>query len=341
MKRKILHIVFWVGLGILISDLFYRYCFELLAVPTSSMQETIEAGDYVWVNKLIPGPRFRSHHPDKYRRLRVSRSLDYGDVIVFNFPEADTIIDTKPGESYYLLRQQHPNLDSLLQLTGWGTLKTLEVKNRPRMVKRIVGLPGDTMEIRNGLLHINGIFSLEDAAVIHTYQWLGPTDELNSNLKQAELNATPYARDNKLYVNLSDNDLSKLGDSADYLRRETLSPGIPDPYVYPYRRAWGWNADNMGPVYLPRKGDTILLNQHNFHLYGRMIRVFENANIEIKGNYFYINNIPVSRYTFKLDYYWTHGDNRPRSFDSRYWGPVPENHIVGIIAPKKNEQRKN
>lgn len=336
MKRRVLHIILWAGLGILISDLFYRYCFEILAVPTSSMQDTIEAGDYVWVNKMIPGPRFNTNHPDKYRRLRISRSLNYSDVIVFNFPEADTIIDSRPGESYYLLRRKHPNLDSLLTNAGWGKLLTLDVKDRPRMVKRVVGLPGDTFEIRNGLLHINGLFSLEDAAVINTYQWTGQPNELNDILRQSGLSAAPYTNNGKLYIQLSDEALLSLGDHADSLQRESLSAGIPDPFVFPFQRSWGWNADNLGPIYLPRKDDTIELNPRNFAIYNRMIRVFENVNLEQKGDSYFVNDIPISSYTFKLNYYWTHGDNKPRSFDSRYWGPVPENHIVGIIVRKKH-----
>jgi signal peptidase I len=334
MKRKIIKPALWLLLGVLISDLVYRYGFELLKVPTSSMEKTIEPGQYVLVNKLIPGPRFYANNPDKYNRPYRHNDLKYGDIIVFNFPDADTIISNKPGESYYLLRRQYPNLDSLLITEDWGDLRPTEVKHRPRMVKRITALPGDTIQIERGNLLINGQPKAEDHAYLK-YFWSGKDEDLPRALQRLNHEADPLIEKNKTYLRLSSQNLDKLGDLSTHFKREILSPGIPDSYIFPFMRSWHWNADNLGPIYLPKKGETIELTPQNLPIYRRMIEVFEHTPLEVKGNYIFTNQVPISQYTFKLNYYWVHGDNRSKSFDSRYWGPVPENHIVGVVKYRK------
>ena len=334
MKRKIIVLLLWLVLGIVISDLVYRYGFELLKVPTSSMEKTIAPGQYVLVNKLIPGPRFFANNPDKYNRPYQYKDLNYGDIIVFNFPDADTIIANKPGESYYLLRRQHPNLDSLLIPDGWGELQSADVKRRPRMVKRIAGMPGDTLQIVRGTLIINRQPQTEEHATF-SYLWTGSDKDLPKALARLDNEIEPIIEGPKTILMLDNRELKKLSELSAHCKRDILSPGIPDDYVFPFKRSWLWNADNLGPVYLPRKGETIQLTAQNLHIYRRLIEVFEQTPLEVKGDYVFSNQIPISQYTFKLSYYWVHGDNRPRSFDSRYWGPVPENHIVGVVKYQK------
>jgi signal peptidase I len=334
MNRNILKIILWLILGFAISDLVYRYGFELLKVPTSSMEKTIASGQYVLVNKLIPGPRFYANNPDKYKRPYQYKGLAFGDIIVFNFPDADTIIANKPGESYYLLRRQHPDLDSLLISEGWGGLQSTDVKHRPRMVKRISGMPGDTIQIVQGTLMVNNQAQAEEHARF-SYLWTGKDQDLPKALKLLNNEIEPVSEGSKTFLRLSSKDLNLLGDLSAHCKREILSPGIPDIYIFPFIRSWSWNTDNLGPIYLPKKGETIQLTPENLPLYRRMIEVFEQTPLEVKGNYIFINQIPISEYTFKLSYYWVHGDNRPRSFDSRYWGPVPENHIVGVVKYRK------
>ena len=331
--KKRIFTVFWVLLGIFVADFTYRYGFEFLAVPTSSMQSTIQAGDNVWVNKLKPGPRFHPNKVNSYFRWNWGKGLTSNDIIVFNFPDADTTFTEKPGESYYLLKKQSAINDSIVQQKKWGELIALKVNQRPRMIKRIVGLPGDTILIKNGKLTVNGKLFEEPSTGIKPYHWKEDTtiiQELREHLGRE----IPIGKiDDKNVIHLVNNEIPKLDKWKEYFSQMTILPGIYDPYVYPFSKKRRWNSDNMGPIVLPKKGSTIELTPENFDLYKRIMNVFEEENIEQKGSFLFNNNKFLSRYTFKMDYYWVHGDNQPRSFDSRYWGPVPENHIVGVVKP--------
>lgn len=333
MVKKRIFTLFWIALGVFIADVTYRYGFEFLAVPTSSMQSTIEAGDNVWVNKLKPGPRFYSNKINSYFRIKLSDDLKVNDIIVFNFPDADTAFTEKPGESYYLLKRQSAVVDSIVQQEKWGKLMALKVHQRPRMIKRIVGLPGDTIVIKNGELLVNGRLFEEPPTGYRAYNWTGDTTAIQELEELLKRDIPINRKDHKTVIHLINNEIPKLKEWEEFLSQKTIRPGIYDPHIFPFTKNRRWSSDNMGPVVLPKKGVTVELTPKNLDLYKRLVNVFECENIELKGNYLFNDNIPLSKYTFKMDYYWVHGDNKPKSFDSRYWGPVPENHIVGVVRP--------
>lgn len=333
MVKKRIFTLFWIALGVFIADVTYRYGFEFLAVPTSSMQSTIEAGENVWVNKLKPGPRFYSNKINSYFRIKLSDDLKVNDIIVFNFPDADTAFTEKPGESYYLLKRQSAVVDSIVQQVKWGKLMALKVHQRPRMIKRIVGLPGDTIVIKNGELLVNGRLFEEPPTGYRAYNWTGDTTAIQELEELLKRDIPINRKDHKTVIHLINNEIPKLKEWEEFLSQKTIRPGIYDPHIFPFTKNRRWSSDNMGPVVLPKKGVTVELTPKNLDLYKRLVNVFECKNIELKGNYLFNDNIPLSKYTFKMDYYWVHGDNKPKSFDSRYWGPVPENHIVGVVRP--------
>lgn len=331
-KKKVL-IALWIVFGVLVADVTYRYGFEFLAVPTSSMQSTIAAGNYVWVNKLKPGPRFYFNNIQKYRRIKLGDPLQSNDVIVFNFPDADTAFTKKPGESYYLLKRQDGVTDSTIQSEEWGKLMALKVGQRPRMIKRVVGLPGDTILIRNGVLIVNNQPFKAPSTGLKPYQWNADTALVQELSEVLQRKITIHEINHKWVIHLINHEVSKLEKWKDSFSQMTIRPGVYDPHVFPFTKERRWNSDNMGPIILPQKGATIKISPENIDFYLRILNVFEQNKIKEKGNYLFNNNIPISSYTFKMDYYWVHGDNQPQSFDSRYWGPVPENHIVGVVRP--------
>lgn len=327
--KRTLRTLIWIGLGILLADLTYRFGFELITVPSASMERSIPAGHYVWVNKTIPGPRIFPNHPDWHFRLPGWRKIRHNDVIVFNFPEADTILADRPGESYYFLKRQYPDFDKLIRSGSWGTPHYLEVKDRPRMIKRVVALPGDTLRIAAGEIYINGRRSPNQDFIIRLYRWTGQPTLLDKIRTDNPIN--PFTRDGALFLELSATQIEADENLKNNIRLESLELNFPDPNIYPFIPPSGWNADYMGPVYLPKKGDSLTLTLENLPLYKRMITVFEGNQVTTTDGRIQINGRPVSSYTFRLNYYWVMGDNRPHSFDSRYWGPVPENHILGVV----------
>ncbi len=320
----------WIGLGLLLADLVYSFGVELITVPSASMEKSIPTGRYVWVKKMIPGVRLFPNNVNLYSRMPGWRKIKRNDVVVFNFPDADTILVNRSDESYHYLKRQYPDFKRLLKSGAWGSVKHLKVHKRPRMIKRVVGLPGDTLQISAGAIFINGNSINEGESIIRLFKWTADPETLEKLIETSDLN--PFKKDDFFFLELSDDQYRTEKKLEEYCKRELLEMNLPDPNIYPFISSTGWNADYMGPVYLPKKGEKLSLTTQNIHLYSRMISVFEENQLEIKNNQILINNIPVVDYTFKLNYYWVMGDNRPHSFDSRYWGPVPENHILGVVA---------
>lgn len=318
-------------IGMLLSILFFKIVTELIKVSTSSMSPTIEANNYVWINKLKPGPRLFSNNPNYYNRISTSKKIKRDDIIVFNFPDADTICSDRPSESYYLLKRTDKINSPNTENTDKKQLKPLKVWQRPRMIKRIIALPGEQILIKKGQIYINdSIVEEKNHSNIIALKWTGDTILLNK-LLSTNTNIKHVRECNMHILYIHKNLIGELNNYKPHFTTNIISANVYDKNVFPFSINRRWNAYNMGPILIPQKGVTIKLTPENFDIYKRVVQVFENENIIQKGNYLFHNNIPISKYTFKMDYYWVQGDNQPQSFDSRYWGFVPENHILGTV----------
>ena len=318
-------------IGILLITIVDTYFVSLYKVRSTSMKREYKTGEIVIVDKLRAGAAVKVENPDKFRRIKGFGSFKRYDVIVFNFPEGDTVLQNRQQDNYYYLKRQYRG-NPFLKKEEFSKSVYKPVKRRIKYIKRIIGLPGDTVTFRNGTGIINGKTLKPLPFEIHTYTI---KTDAPYGIKQVILNVAlnQFSKDGSIIVELTNADIKK-NNLSKYLTKKTKPLNMPDPNVFPFDISFLWNKDNFGPLTVPRKGSTIKLTLENLPLYARMITAYEGNKLKIDGNTILINGKPAGSYTFKMDYFWVMGDNRPHSFDSRYWGFVPDNHIIGIVDKK-------
>ena len=382
--------------ALIAAAIIRNYTAEAFTIPTGSMERDLRIGDFLFVNKMVYGPkvpntplsipffhntimgtRVKSYlewQKLDYHRLPGYSEVKRNDIMVFNFPAGDSAInDAYLGSHTYdqILRDNAYGM--YLQRTGgtgtlggfnkeaekykrvarqnivsqYGEMIYRPVDKRENYIKRCVGMPGDTIEIINGVLYNNGIENPMDENAMYTY---------NVQLKTpARFNDDILKEEFGLYVSPEHAEFRISGSQAEMpLTKEKLNVVISHPNVesakpdfkpkgyyaqkglnrhlpiFPNHVVFkDWTEDNMGPFYLPKKGDKIELTKKNFIFYRRAIEAYEKNEVEEKDGQIYINGELATHYTFKYDYYWLMGDNRHNSADSRMWGYVPEDHVVG------------
>lgn len=305
---------------------------ELFIVPSPSMENALLVGDYVIASKFHYGPRlpitpltvpFLSKNEGGYKsnyyspiiqfpyfRLPGISSVQHNDIVAFNFP-----------------KDSHKPVDQ-----------------RTHFVKRCVALPGDTLAILNGEVYVNFIKQTPLASQKNNY-----TLTFKKPVNLVELGIDPYYTEpvQQIQLDLTQHQAQQLKDSITVLKtiQQQINPMLNfSDAVFPYQPSLAWNEDNFGPVYIPKKGDSIALTPKNLAIYGNLINTFEGQTLAIEAQHkAYINGEPASHYTFNTNYYFMLGDNRNQSMDSRFWGFVPETHIfakplVVVWSVNKNSE---
>ena len=357
----------WIDAGvfaIVAATLIRTFVFEAYTIPTGSMEKTLLVNDFLFVSKFSYGPRIPNTPlsiPFVHNTLPITNGNSYlewikipytrwfsspvkrNDVVVFNFPAGDTVINLEHYQSehpYYevAFSKGNGNIDSgrrlILADPDNYPLVVRPVDKKENYIKRCTAVAGDSLEIKNEILYINGVAqpfppqSQTDYIVLTNGQQLDETvmmEEYNVDMQNYE-EFHPTSNPNEYLMRLTAAAKEKMVKSG--LVKDIKMDLDPNTDVYPYDRR-GWTRDNYGVIWIPKKGGTLTLTPKDYNFYERAIRVYEGNKFEMKDGKYYLNDQPVTQYTFKMDYYWMMGDNRHGSQDSRYWGLVPEDHVVG------------
>jgi signal peptidase I len=327
-KKKKSEVRSWIdaiGFAVIAATILRTFLIEAYTIPTSSMEKSMLIGDFLFVSKTAYGPRVPMtpiavplvHHTIPrtnkksyseiiklpYYRMKGFGNIERNDCVVFNWP-AETLgrpIDKK--ENY---------------------------------VKRCVGIPGDKIEIIEAQLMINDIPQEEPEGMKKQWHYDISTKGtgLNPNILYEKYDITEggYGRNRNEYnltLTNEGRDALKTFPNVTAIKKRTEKPGVYAEYIFPHDENLKWNADNYGPITIPAAGVTIDITTENLAIYKDIIERYEENKLEVVEGEIYINDKTATTYTFSMDYYWMMGDNRHNSADSRFWGFVPENHIVG------------
>jgi len=351
------------------------FVFQNYQIPSSSLEKSLLVGDYLFVSKLSYGPRVPNtplsfpltqntlpilgckSYLDwphwGYKRVVGTGHVKRNDIVVFNFPAGDTVALKVQNPDYYTLKAEVGRARIWSDKQTFGDIVYRPVDKRENYVKRCIGMPGDSLSIKENQVYINNI-AMKNPKHLQFNYYIETTgarlsdkqfEDLDISVADRTLvsnggyytNTLPYfgftknsnGAYNPIYrIPLTQEALQKMRKYTN-VKQIKIEPDVLGGDVYPVGYKTGWTRDNFGPIWIPKKGATIELNERNLALYSRCIRNYEGNTLEINKDKVLINGKSATHFTFNYDYYWMMGDNRHNSADSRYWGFVPEDHIVG------------
>ncbi len=361
--------------AVVAASIIRGFFFEAFTIPTSSLEKSLMVGDFLFVNKICYGAKVPqtpiafpfAHHTLPfttetqsylewiklpYMRLPGYSKPAKGEIIVFNYPDGDTVTTgTQQFTSYYEMvrRFGYTNMSNPNFMVDLGGMRIKNgkkvgrpVDKREHYVKRCVATAGDKLEIKDGEIYINDVKQdmPEHAQHFHRVKVLNQVLQIDETfLDKHDI----YVTEAYPIANNADTTVYILNMPADVATQLKNTPGVVDVQrviepkgeysssIFPHNPRYPWNNDNFGPFTLPKAGMTVKIDTSNLCLYEKMLTTYDNGihQVTTSGAQVLYDGLPITEYTFKQDYYWMMGDNRHNSADSRSWGVVPFDHIVG------------
>jgi len=323
-----------IAFAIIAATIVHTYVMQPYTIPTSSLEKSLLIGDFLFVSKFHYGARapmttiaapmvhdslpfvgtksYLSKPQLPYFRIPGFQDIKRNEIVVFNWP-VDTVRFFRDRSKIHIDKP---------------------IDKKSNYVKRCVGIAGDSLEIKDGYIFINGKQTVlpdrTKTQYIHKVvtaegQQLSPT-----LLKRLEITEGSYQGDYYI-LNLTDESAAKLRNNpvVKSVTKQLTPGGDYDASIFPHNAQYPWSVDNFGPIYIPEAGKTVALNSKSLPFYKRIIEEYENNDLTVNGDEIYINGKLADSYTFQQNYYWMMGDNRHNSEDARYWGYVPFDHVVG------------
>lgn len=356
--------------ALILIYIIFGFVGQQYEIPSSSLEKSLLVGDRLWVDKTVYGsrvPQTPLHFPLaqhtlpilnaksyfdnpqlEYHRMPGIRSIERGDIVVFNYPQGDTVTAKISNPDYYQICYElrhrgiaDPKAYIERNPEQFGGIIVRPVDRRENYVKRAIGLPGERLRIVNDTILINGKAIAEPKDVQYNYiipvsgpisdeKWhsigVRMEDHGNSPMRNEFAGFSFY---DVPLTSAMKAEVEKWREVIGPLQRESESGMLELGGMFPLGNDYGWTRPNMGELWIPKRGVTLHLTPENYPIYERAIRTYEGNRLEMRDGKIFINGKEDYYYTFKMDYYWMQGDNRDRSADSRYWGFVPEDHIVG------------